>query len=132
MAGEPMNAHRALVVDDDMVALLVIRHMLESEGIEVTQAANVGAARAQLAATDFDLIIIDYLMPDETGLDLLPPVGGTPLILLSGVIEHDDTSDPRLDEVTARLTKPVSTDELRSVVHALLARPAERGSGSGR
>lgn len=116
-----MTTHKALIVDDDMVALIVIRHMLESEGIEVTQAANVGAAKAQLADTDFDLIIIDYLMPDETGLDLLPHVDDTPLILLSGVIEHDDDSDPRLEDVTARLTKPVSTDELRSVVQSLLA-----------
>lgn len=116
-----MTSPRALIVDDDMVALIVIRHMLEHEGIEVSQAANVGAARAQLAESDFDVIIIDYLMPGETGLDVLPHAGDTPIVLLSGVIERDDDSDPRLADVAARLTKPVSTEELRAVVHSLLA-----------
>jgi len=111
---------RALVVDDDMVALIVVKHMLESAGLEVTQAANVQAARNQLEHNDFDLIIADYLMPDATGLDLLADAGECPFVLLSGVIEQGDQTDPRLRDVTTHLTKPVSTDELRSVVMSLL------------
>ncbi len=113
-------APKALVVDDDMVALIVVKHMLESAGLEVTQAANVRAARGHLETEDFDIIIADYLMPDATGLELLVDSGGLPFVLLSGVIERGDQTDPRLSKVTAHLTKPVSTEELRSVVMTLL------------
>lgn len=109
-----------LVVDDDIVALLVITHMLQSVGFSVTQAANVAAARSQLASNSYDLIIADYLMPKATGLDLLSDAGDCPFVLLSGVIERGDESDARLREVTAHLTKPVSTEELRTVVLALV------------
>lgn len=115
---------RALIVDDDMVALIVVKHMLETSGLEVTQAANVRAAEQHLASDDFDIVIADYVMPDATGLDLLPHAEGLPFVLLSGVIERGDQSDPRVAEVTAHLTKPVSTEELRSVVMSLVPTPA--------
>ena len=103
-----------------MVALIVVKHMLETTGLHVTQAANVAAARNHLASGDFDIIIADYLMPDATGLELLADVDGCPFVLLSGVIERGDSADARLRDVTAHLTKPVSTEELRSVVMSLL------------
>lgn len=111
---------RALIVDDDMVALIVVKHMLQTAGLDVTQAANVRAAKVLLQSEDFDIIIADYLMPDATGLDLLASAGDVPFVLLSGVIERGDETDPRLKNVTAHLTKPVSTDELRSVVTSLV------------
>ncbi len=117
---DPNATKRALIVDDDIVALIVVKHMLESMNLEVTQAANVRAAKAVLESEDIDLVIADYLMPDETGLDLLADTGDLPFILLSGVLERDDQSDARLAEVTTHLTKPVSTDELRSAVLAIL------------
>jgi len=116
------GAPRALIVDDDVVALIVVRHMLESAGLVVTQAANVRAARAQLADHTFDLIVADYSMPEENGLELLEPTAGLPFVLLSGVVERGDSQDPRMGDVTAHLTKPVSSEELRSVVTALVPR----------
>jgi len=119
-----LGAPRALIVDDDVVALIVVRHMLESEGLAVTQAASVRSARVHLAAERFDIVIADYSMPEDDGLELLPDVGSTPFVLLSGVVERGDTSDQRVSDVTAHLTKPVSTDELRSVVLGLVAHRA--------
>lgn len=120
MPVSPLPVAKALIVDDDMVALIVVRHMLQSAGLDVTQAANVQAARKHLETDDFDIIISDYLMPDATGLELLADAAGRPFVLLSGVIERGDVTDPRLSDVTAHLTKPVSTEELRSVVMSLL------------
>lgn len=119
----PTSGPHALVVDDDMVALIVVKHMLESIGLEVTQAANVRAARTHLQTSHFDIVVADYLMPDATGLDLLDHADGIPFVLLSGVIERGDQTDPRLGNVTAHLTKPVSTEELHTVVMSLLPSP---------
>ncbi len=119
-----LGVPRALIVDDDVVALIVVRHMLENEGLSVTQAANVRAARLHLAAEHFDIVIADYSMPEDDGLELLADVGNVPFVLLTGVVERGDTSDSRMGDVTAHLTKPVSTEELRSVVLGLVAHPA--------
>lgn len=116
----PPTGLRVLVVDDDIVALIVVQHMLEAIGLEVIQAANVRAAETLLTEGSFDLVIVDYLMPDAIGLELLAHTGDTPFILLSGVLERDDSSDPRLAQVTTHLTKPVSSDELRKAVLDLL------------
>lgn len=123
MSSTPTASPQALVVDDDMVALIVVKHMLEGAGLEVTQAANVRAARTHLETTDFDIVIADYLMPDATGLDLLADAKGIPFVLLSGVIERGDQTDRRLSGVTAHLTKPVSTEELHTVVMSVLPTP---------
>ncbi len=114
------RAPSALIVDDDVVALIVVRHMLEMLGLDVTQAANVPAARAALSRRSFDLVIADYSMPGETGLALLDTVGDTPFVLLSGVIERGEALHSTASEVTAHLTKPVSTEELRAVVTGLV------------
>ncbi len=117
------GAHRApvaLIVDDDVVALIVVRHMLETLGLEVVQAANVPAARAALATRRFDVVIADYSMPGETGLALLDDVDGTPFVLLSGVIERELALHTTADAVTAHLSKPVSTEELRAAVTGLV------------
>ncbi len=114
------RAPSALVVDDDVVALIVIRHMLEMLGLDVTQAANVPAARVALSLRSFDLVVADYSMPGETGLALLDTVGDTPFVVLSGVIDRGDALHATANKVTAHLTKPVSTEELRAVVTGLV------------
>ena len=47
-------------------------------------------------------------------------MGDTPFVLLSGVIERGDALHSMADGVTAHLTKPVSTEELRAVVTGLV------------
>ena len=110
---------RALVVDDDIVSLIVIRHMLESLGLDVTQCPDVASARAVLAHQRFHVVVTDYLMPDETGLALLDE-SDAPIVLLSGVVDRDDSDDPRMGAVSAHLTKPVSSEDLRAVVSGLV------------
>lgn len=114
------RAPTALVVDDDVVALIVVRHMLESLGLEVIQAANVRSARQHLAARPVDIVVADYAMPEANGLELLDAVENTPFVLLSGVLDTGDGADERIADVTAHLTKPVSSEELRAVITGLV------------
>ncbi len=114
------NLPSALIVDDDPVALIVLQHMLESQGFSVIAQSSVAEAQQELETSEFVIIFVDYLMPGETGLDLLEFADGVPVVLLTGYRSQTELDDPRADDVQAYLTKPVSTSDLTSVVAELL------------
>jgi CheY-like chemotaxis protein len=120
-------SRRVLVVDDDQVSRLVIRHMLTSLGYLSTEAYDVASAIAELSAGEVWLILTDLDLPDGTGLDILDFVSDRPeaplVVLVTGVSERDDLSDPRLAQVRSYLTKPVSTAELEASLTELAGSP---------
>lgn len=126
VAIDPGRPPMALVVDDDVVALIVIRHMLESLGLDVIQAADVSSARAELQEHDVDIVVADYAMPEANGLELLDSIRDIPFVLLSGVLERGEGVDDRMGGVTAHLTKPVSSEELRAVITGLVPTLVDR------
>ncbi len=109
---------RALVVDDDTVARMVVEHMLVQQGLEVTSVDSVDAATSHLTDNAVDVIVCDYVMPEKSGLDLLESLGEVRprFVLLTGTSERDDVSDERALRVDAYLTKPVSSRELSDVI----------------
>jgi len=64
------DAPHLLVVDDDRRIRDLLSRFLASEGYRVTTADNAAEARAKLAGLDFDLLILDVMMPGETGFEL--------------------------------------------------------------
>lgn len=123
--GSDLSGPHVLVVDDDPVSLLLLRHILESNGCTVVEATGVSEACAMLLTHDgrpIEIIISDYLMEDGTGLDLFGAVAeeerysATPFVLLTGMATMDELDDRRVDAVDAFVTKPVSTQELLSVI----------------
>lgn len=122
-----------LVVDDDPVSRYLLRHMLEREGHAVVDVGGVTEALAALAegsendTPPIDLIVCDYLMPERNGLDLLAEkTSRQPFVLLTGQFHRADLADDRVGEVSAYLTKPVGSEELRRVVVELLTEAASR------
>ncbi len=117
--------NRALIVDDDAVSLVVLRHMLSAQGFDVIEASSVNEALEILEHAHVDLVVCDYLMPGRNGLDLLEELGATapPFVLLTGTLTRERLDDPRVAGVDAYVTKPVSTEELRQVT-ATYALPA--------
>ncbi len=83
---------RVLVVDDDRTLQLLLRLELSGEGFSVVSAGNGEEALSIVTADPPDIIILDYLMPDMNGIEVLkkfrqmPQVIRTPVILLTG---HD-------------------------------------------
>lgn len=108
---------RVLVVDDDAVSRVLLRHMLSAQGFDVIEGSSVSEALEILNHAYVDLIVCDYLMPHQNGLDLLEILGSAapPFVLLTGTRTRDQLDDARVDAVTAYLTKPVSTEELRNI-----------------
>ncbi|MEW5762328.1 MAG: diguanylate cyclase [Bacillota bacterium] len=62
--------YQVLVVDDSAVVRAMVRKSLEAHGMAVIEAENAARAREILAAQQPDLIILDVVLPDASGLDL--------------------------------------------------------------
>src|SRR5690242_19583886 len=90
-----------LVVDDDPRLRELLRRYLSDNGYRVTVAADAREARANLASFAFDLIVLDVMMPGESGLDLTGELRGAagarndgmprvPVLLLTAMAEPED------------------------------------------
>lgn len=77
-----------LLVDDDEGLRFLVAEYLSSAGHDCTQAGTVAQARLRLSSRRFDMIVSDFNMPRESGLDLLQLVlseyGGTLFIMMTG------------------------------------------------
>ncbi|MCG6207942.1 response regulator transcription factor [Rhodopseudomonas sp. HC1] len=80
------DAPHLLLVDDDRRIRDLLSRFLAGEGYRVTTAQSVPDARAKLAGLDFDLLILDVMMPGETGFDLARSIRVTsdvPIVMLT-------------------------------------------------
>jgi two-component system phosphate regulon response regulator OmpR len=119
------EAPHVLVVDDDSRLRDLLRRYLVEQGFRVTTARNAGAARDQLAAFHFDLLVLDIMMPGETGLDLtqwLRESSDVPVLLLSAMGETDDRIAGLSSGADDYLTKPFEPRELVLRIDAILRR----------
>ena len=66
-----------LLVDDEEKILKTLGRALRDDAHDVVTAANAAAAQRLLAERSFDLLIIDFLMPDRTGLDVIRELAGS-------------------------------------------------------
>jgi DNA-binding NtrC family response regulator len=119
-----MAAGRVLVVDDEKLIRWSVRTRLEQEGHEVREALDLQAARSMLEAEHCDLVLLDYRLPDGTGLELLEGVKGkTPNVVIV-MMTAFGTVDTAVQAMKLGafdfLTKPVNLDELVVVVEKAL------------
>ncbi|SPF47715.1 hypothetical protein SBDP1_680056 [Syntrophobacter sp. SbD1] len=79
---------RVLIVDDDKDLLYLMSEFLGAYGFELELASSVAQARKCLEHSHFDAIVSDFMMPGETGLELLDYVSsrfpGLPFIMMTG------------------------------------------------
>ena len=86
----PDEAPHLLVVDDDMRIRTLLTRFLGSHGFRVTAAASAEEARRQLAAMTFDLLVVDVMMPGESGLEFtqsLRQTSAVPILMLTARAE---------------------------------------------
>src|SRR6185295_10076891 len=82
-----------LVIDDDKRLRDLIGRYLTEQGYRVTTAIHAADARAKLAGITFDLLVLDVMMPGESGLDLarsLRESSLVPILLLTAMGEATD------------------------------------------
>src|SRR5579885_107472 len=116
-----------LVVDDDERLRALLQRYLSSNGFRVSVAADAAAARALMKSIAFDLLILDVMMPGETGLDLTKAVRAhsqVPILMLTARGEPADRIAGLEHGADDYLPKPFEPRELLLRVSALLRRAA--------
>jgi two-component system KDP operon response regulator KdpE len=123
---------RILVVDDEERMVRFIRLNLEHDGFQVTDAYRGSQAIQSFRDSLPDLIILDVMMPDIDGFDVLKmirEISNVPVIMLTAKGEEDDRVRGLELGADDYVTKPFSPRELVSRVKAVLRRLDAAGSG---
>jgi two-component system KDP operon response regulator KdpE len=117
--------NRILVVDDEKGLVKLIQLNLEHDGFEVFEANNGAQAMDRLRAVLPDLVLLDVMMPDLDGfqvLRMIREVGNTPVIMLTAKGEENDKVRGLELGADDYVTKPFSPRELTSRIRAVLRR----------
>ena len=124
MSDQNYEAH-LLVVDDDQRIRLLLQKYLARNGFLVTGARDAAHARRLLKGLEFDMLIIDIMMPDEDGFSLTQDLRRTlttPILLLSARGDADDRIKGLEMGADDYLAKPFEPKELLLRVNAILRR----------
>ena len=116
---------RILVVDDEKVMVKGIRFNLENEGYEVDVGYNGREAVDKARATDYDLIILDLMMPELDGLEACMEIRAfstVPIIMLTARSQDNDKLLGFEYGADDYITKPFNILEVKARVKALLRR----------
>jgi two-component system phosphate regulon response regulator OmpR len=119
------NLPHVLVVDDDSRLRDLLRRYLTDNGFLVTTAPDAGAARAQLRLFQFDLLVLDVMMPGESGLQLAGSIrttGQVPILMLTARGETEDRIAGLEAGVDDYVPKPFEPRELLLRATAILRR----------
>lgn len=118
-----------LVIDDDDRLRELLRKFLSENGFWVSTASDAADARERLKGLTFDLLVLDRMMPGESGLELAEDLRRTsaiPILMLTAMSEPEDRIDGLEGGVDDYLTKPFEPRELLLRINNILKRmPAE-------
>ncbi|MEM7442106.1 MAG: response regulator [Pseudomonadota bacterium] len=114
-----------LVIDDDQRLRQLLRKYLSDRGFMVSSASDAADARSKLESLTFDLIVMDVMMPGESGLQLtesLRKTLKTPILLLTAMGEVDDRIAGLESGADDYLPKPFEPRELVLRINSILRR----------
>jgi two-component system, cell cycle response regulator CtrA len=117
---------RVLLIEDDNTTALTVQMMLKSSGM-VVDIADIGEDGLELAKFyDYDIILLDLLLPDMDGLDVLRRLRNarveTPVLILSGLDQAESKVKGLSSGADDYLTKPFDKTELVARIQAIIRR----------
>jgi two-component system response regulator CpxR len=125
---------RVLLVDDDRELCQMLTEYLHAEHFEVKSVHDGGDALEELQANDYEILILDVMLPSVGGFDVLRKLGAsydTPILMLTA--RGDDVDRIVGLELGADdyLSKPFNPRELVARIRAILRRASHRAARSG-
>ncbi len=127
-AAPPAGAPHILVVDDDDRLRKLLGRYLRDNGYHVSTAGSAAEARTSLDGMSFDLIVLDVMMPGESGVEFtrgLRRTASVPILLLTAMAEPEDRIAGLESGADDYLTKPFEPRELLLRVATILRRTAQ-------
>jgi two-component system phosphate regulon response regulator OmpR len=121
------SAPHILVVDDDARLRDLLARYLSKSGYRVSAAADAAEARARLASLSFDLLVVDVMMPGQTGTEFVADLrrsNQVPVLMLTALGDPDDRIKGLESGVDDYLAKPFEPRELLLRLTAILRRAA--------
>jgi DNA-binding response OmpR family regulator len=121
---------RVLVIDDEPAALRLVEYVFKRADYEVHVAANGAEGLSKVDEVKPNLVILDVMMPDMSGLEVCqrlraqPATARLPVIMLSAKGQVDDKVSGFEAGADDYVPKPVDPDELLARAKALLQRAA--------
>lgn len=103
---------RILIIDDDLHIGNMLEELLIREGYGVLRAYSGTEALLLLKEARPDLVLLDLMLPGLSGEEVLPILGGIPVIIVSAKIDVDNKVRLLLDGAADYVTKPFDTKEL--------------------
>ncbi len=127
-------AMRLLIVEDSPVLADALKASLAREGYSCDHAADGIAAAAFLARHDYDLVVLDWMLPRREGIDVLRDLrrkGGRARVLMLSARDQVGDRVAALDAgADDYLVKPFALNELLARLRALARRPPESGDAT--
>ena len=129
---------RILVVDDNEPTRLLIARILTQElPVEVTLAGGADEAERQMRQTRFDIILLDLLMPDASGFDVLEwlrgersPNRSTPVLVVSVLDDPESIERCRRLGASVHIVKPILRETLAAAVREQLPVHLQQAAGN--
>jgi len=129
-----MTGKQILIVEDEKPIRDMIAFGLRRAGFDVREAEDCSAARESIADHRPDLLLVDWMLPDQSGLELTRAVKRNrdtqdlPVIMLTARAEEQDKVAGLEGGADDYVTKPFSPRELLARIHAVLRRSVPGGS----
>lgn len=130
-----MTEKTVLVVEDESAIREMIAFSVRRAGFAAVEAADSGSARRAIADRAPDLILLDWMLPDVSGLELAralrhdPNTREIPIIMLTARSDEEDKIRGLDSGADDYITKPFSSRELIARVNAVLRRAHPEGAG---
>ncbi|HSQ97887.1 MAG TPA: response regulator transcription factor [Rickettsiales bacterium] len=126
-----MKKFKILVVDDDTRIRELLQQILVKNGFTTSVSANGNEAREELKKSKFDLIVLDLMMPDESGIELLKDLRinenlNIPAIMLTAMGDIDNKVECFENGCNDYLVKPFESKELILRINNLLKKNKPR------
>jgi two-component system, OmpR family, phosphate regulon response regulator OmpR len=121
------DAPHLLVIDDDRRIRELLSRYLGDHGFRVSVAGDAAQARRKLASFEFDLLIVDIMMPGETGVEFtrsLRANATVPVLMLTALADTDDRIGGLEAGADDYLPKPFEPRELLLRIFSILKRTA--------
>jgi DNA-binding response OmpR family regulator len=124
--GRKVMAKKILVVDDEELILIAIQELLTPLGFSVSTMSHAPGALEKLSTEQFDLVILDVIMPEMTGFEVCERIrkmdsySETPILMLTAKSGDEDRQRGLEAGANLYLPKPIAPRQLIALVEEAL------------